>query len=68
MLFKTATQPTREVKIAPVIASAPSATEIVHCDGELSKAELRRQMYERIAEGNGLAEAEEHARQMWKGQ
>jgi len=68
MLFKTATQPTQEVKITPVVISAPSITEIVYREEEVSKDELRRQMYERIAAGNGLADAEEHARQIWKGQ
>ena len=33
---------------------------------ERSEAELRRQMYERIAQGNALAEVEDHARRLWK--
>jgi hypothetical protein len=32
------------------------------------KAALRRAMYERIARGNALAEAEETARRRWRGE
>jgi hypothetical protein len=32
------------------------------------KAALRRAMYERIARGNALAEAEDHARRRWRGE
>jgi hypothetical protein len=31
------------------------------------EADLRRQMYERIARGNALAEVEDNARRMWRG-
>lgn len=67
MLFKTTTHPTREVKILPVIVTETTTTKTTYSDEDVSKAELRRQMYERIAQGNGLAEAEEHAHQAWKG-
>ncbi len=68
MLFGTAIRSAQEVTMAPVVAPAPSVTEIVYCEEKVSKDELRRQMYERIAAGNALAEAEEHAHQIWKGQ
>jgi hypothetical protein len=32
-----------------------------------NEADLRRQMYERIARGNALIEAEENAQRMWRG-
>jgi hypothetical protein len=31
------------------------------------EAEIRRRMYERIARGNALAEAEDAAQKMWRG-
>lgn len=58
------------MKIAPdvTVTSMPSSTEMTYTsDEERSKAELRRQMYERIAQGNALAEAEEYASRMWNG-
>jgi hypothetical protein len=79
MLFKTITRPTWDVKRTPntrkvevvpvqVIATAPIDDGEKGEDGEASsQAELRRQMYERIAQGNALAEAEDHARRMWGG-
>lgn len=52
----------RDVHGSPV--EAPEAA----ADGEAAReAELRRQMYERIAQGNALAEVEEHARRKWMG-
>lgn len=65
MLFKNAMRPTREVKITPVVVPVPAATETAAGGEERSKAELRRQLYERIAQGHALADAEEHARRMW---
>lgn len=38
-----------------------------HEDTANPKAALRRQMYERIARGNALNEAEENARRAWCG-
>lgn len=35
-------------------------------DESRAVSELRRQMYERIAEGNALVEAEECARRQWR--
>jgi hypothetical protein len=67
MLFKNATRQTQEAKIEPISALTPLATEIAYSDKELSESELRRQMYERIAQGSALNEAEEHARRMWNG-
>ena len=67
MLVKNAIHQTREVKIVPTVAPVPAVTETAHSDEEGAKAELRRQMYERIARGNALAEAEEHARRMRNG-
>ena len=65
MLFKTATRETHEVEIAPLIASAQPIVE--HDDDAAWKAELRRQMYERIAQGNALAEIEDNAHRLWNG-
>ena len=67
MLFKNTTRQLCDVKIAPDVMPAPLTTQIAASDQERSKAELRRQLYERIAQGNALAEAEEHARRMWNG-
>ena len=67
MFVRKPVHQTRETKFAPVVMPAPTATEIMPSDDERSKAELRRQMYERIARGNALAEAEEHAHRMWNG-
>lgn len=45
-----------------------SEEAIIQEDGEtITEAELRRQMYERIARGNALIEAEENARRKWRG-
>lgn len=61
MLLKKATHPTRELRIVP------PATDIADHNEEVSKAEIRRQMYERIARGHALAEAEDHARRVRHG-
>lgn len=44
-------------------AAAPEARP----DDEAERAARRRQMYERIARGNALAEAEEAAQRRWRG-
>ena len=67
MLFKNVTRQTREGELAPLVIPAPSVTETAYSDEERTKAELRKQMYERIAQGNALAEAEEHSRRMRDG-
>jgi hypothetical protein len=48
--------------IPPVEQSEPAAND----DAE-QKAHLRRQMYERIARGNALAELEDNAHRNWPG-
>lgn len=35
-------------------------------DGDLTKSQLRWQMYERIAQGNALAEVEDKAQRRWR--
>lgn len=67
MLFKNAARLTLEMTIAPDVAPAPSARAVASSDKERAQAELRRQMYERIAQGNALAEVEEHADRKWNG-
>ncbi len=67
MLFRNAIRQTQEARLAPVAAPAASTPDNAQGDEELSKAERRRQMYERIAQGNALAEAEDHARRRWNG-
>lgn len=67
MLFRNATRQTQETRLAPVVAPVSSTPENAQGDEEVSKAERRRQMYERIAQGNALAEAEDHARRRWNG-
>lgn len=50
-------------------APAPTA-ELAQADARAAdtanEADLRRKMYERIARGNALAEAEESARRTWR--
>ena len=62
MLFKARTREKSNLSVKPVATPAIS-THI----GEMDEAELRRQMYERIAQGNALAEAEDQARKLWRG-
>lgn len=66
MLLKNETRQLWNVKPSPEVTPPPTVTEIVCLDDEL-KAELRRRMYERIAQGNALADAEDHARRSWHG-
>lgn len=71
MFFRKTIRQTRERKIAPdvTVTPAPSVIDMAYSshtsDEERSKTELRQQMYERIAQGNALAEAEEYSRRMW---
>lgn len=77
MLFKNAIRPlwglkltptTRHVEAVPELSVQIQVIEAAPIVGETtSQADLRRQMYERIAQGNALAEAEDHARRMWGG-
>ena len=67
MLDRIAAHQTQEIRVAPVAIRAPEVAENTHSDEELTTAERRRQMYERIARGNALAEAEDHARRKWQG-
>jgi hypothetical protein len=48
-------------------ANEPIVTDYREQCKTTSEAKLRRQMYERIARGNALIEAEENARRMWRG-
>lgn len=50
------------------VPQAPTATMAAanHHAGAAEEAELRRLMYERIAQGNALAEAEDYARDQWR--
>jgi hypothetical protein len=47
-------------------ADAKEIQEIVHGDA-IENADSRYLLYERIAQGNALAEAEEYARRQWGG-
>lgn len=55
-----------ETQTRPYIVIEP-ATETQDEPASLSTAELRRQMYERIARGNALVEAEAEANRKWQG-
>lgn len=55
-----------ETQTRPYIVIEP-ATEPQDEPAPLSTAELRRQMYERIARGNALVEAEAEANRKWQG-
>lgn len=69
--------PVLVVQPALVVLPAPMRTDIASADAvsgdeasdeanqSQSEAELRRQMYERIAQGGAMAEAEEHASRLW---
>ena len=59
MLLKVGSNKRRMLIIPPAEISAPRQED--------SESERRRQMYERIAMGNALAEAEEDARRKWRG-
>jgi hypothetical protein len=64
MLSRTDTVEERAWYIPPV-----EAADIPTRDGDGGdEAALRRAMYERIAHGNALAEAEEAARRAWRGE
>ena len=66
MLLRIPSIQKRKLKFTPV-----QPVEIVAHERAESvsspEADLRRQMYERIAQGNALAEIEDKARRMWRG-
>jgi len=53
---------THDLHMTPVEADETETT-----DEAVSDEELRRQMYERIAQGHAMSEAEDHARRKWQG-
>ena len=65
MLFKVKTKENRALHGAPVALEAAT----VHSDdrGDEQVDKRRQRMYERIARGNALAEAEENAHRKWRG-
>ncbi len=64
MLFKARTREKSNPHIIPV--ARPQITTHRNDKGDtLSADELRLQMYERIAQGNALAEAEDQAQRLW---
>lgn len=67
MLYNTAARPAQDVETRQVITPDLHIVERPASGEEASKAELRRQMYARIARGNALAEAEVDARRTWQG-
>jgi hypothetical protein len=64
MLFKPATQEKRMLK-TPLIESIETVANKDDDSDTIQEVEVRRLMYERIAQGNTLAEAEENARCRW---
>ena len=66
MLFRRASREKLDWRLEPV---APSVTAVRTQDtSDAEQAEAgRRLMYERIAQGNALTEAEENARRKWRG-
>ena len=66
MLLKRASRKKLELPIVPVEPLQMTPLQAVD-DDAAREAELRRQMYERIAQGNALAEVEENARRIWRG-
>lgn len=56
----------REKQTTQIVSLRPEKS-VSSSDEVLSEAEIRRQMYERIARGNALAEIEENARREWRG-
>jgi hypothetical protein len=52
---------------APAVDVAEAAPPRLGDLSDEEKAKLRRQMYERIARGHALAEAENAARRKWRG-
>jgi hypothetical protein len=64
-LFEKNSGENQAVQMMPLEAEE---TIVIREDGEtITEAELRRRMYERIARGNALIEAEENARRKWRG-
>lgn len=62
MTFKLAP---RDMQTLPIVQiEATVAAELT--DAAIQKAILRRRMYERIAQGNALAESEVHATRKWQ--
>ena len=63
MNFRIASRKSQALQVRPVApAEAPAYKD------ENSESDPRRLMYERIAMGNALAEAEDKARRKWRGQ
>ena len=62
MLFRINANRKCQVQQAPIATMAAAN----HHTGAAEEAELRRLMYERIAQGNALAEAEDYARDQWR--
>lgn len=54
-------------RIESCVPHAEVGTHQENARDEAQEAELRRLMYERIARGNALVEAEEAARRKWTG-
>jgi hypothetical protein len=67
MLLSIASRNRQDLQISPVIRVEIAAQTRDDSDIE-QKAQLRRQMYERIVRGNALAEAEEDAHRKRRGQ
>lgn len=57
----------QQMRYAPPVETAGMVPPKPEDLTEEEKAELRRQMYERIARGHALAEAEDMARRRWRG-
>ena len=67
MLYRKSSRDKRDLQIAPVAPTQTAARRDDDSDAvAVHKAELRRLMYERIAQGNALTEAEENARRIWR--
>ncbi len=62
MTYKLAPRATQTLPI--VHSEAVNRAELT--DAAIQKAILRRRMYERIAQGNALAESEVHANRKWQ--
>jgi len=67
MLLSIASRNRQDLQISPVIRVEIAAQTRDDSDIE-QKAQLRRQMYERIVRGNALAEAEANAHRKRRGQ